>query len=152
MNIKERAAYAWGRICGLFKKKKPEVEVEIKEKQEASPLEETAYEAAVPAEQCAPKEELPAEEDVVSEFAEESEEVDLSPDDIEVEIYEESDDTCGEFTADTKSDDEVSSREVLTQADDPKSSRMTEEYIAWMKAQREAADAENNSTPFETEQ
>ena len=31
MKIKERAAYAWGRIVDLFKPKKPEIEVEIEE-------------------------------------------------------------------------------------------------------------------------
>ena len=35
MNIKERAAYAWGRIVGLFRKKEPEIEVEIEETDEA---------------------------------------------------------------------------------------------------------------------
>ena len=31
MNVKERAAYAWGRIVDLFRPKKPEIEVEIEE-------------------------------------------------------------------------------------------------------------------------
>ena len=29
MSIRERASYAWGRICSLFKKKKQETEVKI---------------------------------------------------------------------------------------------------------------------------
>ena len=34
MNIKERAAYAWGRIVDLFRPKKPEIEVDIEEIEE----------------------------------------------------------------------------------------------------------------------
>ena len=37
MKIKERVAYAWGRIVDLFKPKKPEIEVEIEEMDEEVP-------------------------------------------------------------------------------------------------------------------
>lgn len=149
MNIKERAAYAWGRICGLFKKKEPKIEVEIEEQQEAVPAEESA-----PAEDPAPAEQARTEEVSASEPEEEPAEDDLSPDDIEVEIYEETEEPGAELKAEEADsvEEEVTSRDVLTQTDDPMPSRMTDEYIAWMKAQREAADAENNRAQFETEQ
>ena len=113
MSIRERAADAWGRIRDLFKRKEPEIEVEWK-----------AEEDIFPAEPVVPEEtELQPSATGEEEFPEEEAEVDLSPDDIEVEIVEEG--------------DSEPSRELLT-----------EEYIAWMQEQREAADAENNgSTP-----
>ena len=149
MNIKERAAYAWGRICNLFKKKEPEIEVEIEEQPEVTvPAEEPA-----PAEQPAPAEEaLPAEEPA-PDFEEENTEADLSPDDIEVEIYEEAVEASAALKAeDPAPAEELPSRDFLTPTEDAVPSRMTDEYIAWMKAQREAADAQNNRGPFETEQ
>ena len=53
---------------------------------------------------------------------------------------------------DAQPTEEAPKRDVPTPTDDPVPSRMTDEYIAWMKAQREATDAENNRAPFETEQ
>ena len=148
MNIKERASYAWGRICSIFKKKKPDIEVEIEEEKPSAPAEEPApaeapvqAEEAVPAEKAAPE----AEEETTDE--------DLSPDDIEVEIYEETEEKAAEPEADdAQPAEEAPKRDVLTPTADPVPSRMTDEYIAWMKAQREAADAENNRGPFQTEQ
>ena len=36
MNLKDRAAYAWGRICNLFRKKKTSIKDKIEEEQEIS--------------------------------------------------------------------------------------------------------------------
>ena len=159
MNIKERAAYAWGRIKNLFTKKKPEIEVEIEEEQQpVPPVEAAPAEAPAPAQEAAPEVPEPVEEPVpeepAPEFSEENAEVDLSPDDIEVEIYEESEEAGTGLKADEDlpAEEELPSRDALTLTDEPAPSRMTDEYIAWMKAQREAADAENNRAPFETEQ
>lgn len=109
MNIKERAAYAWERICSLFKKKEPEIEVEIEE--EAS--EPELYPEVITA---SSGEDVPATEVL------------------------------------TPAEEEAPSRDALQQTDEPAPSRMTDEYIAWMKAQREAADEKNNRGPLETEQ
>ena len=163
MNIKERAAYAWGRIKNLFTKKKPEIEVEIEEEQPVppeeapaeapAPVQEAAPEVSEPVEEPVPEEPAPAEEPA-PEFSDENAEVDLSPDDIEVEIYEEAEEAGTGLKADEDlpAEEELPSRDALTLTDEPAPSRMTDEYIAWMKAQREAADAENNRAPFETEQ
>ena len=109
MNIKERAAYAWERICSLFKKKEPEIEVEIEE--EAS--EPELYPEVITA---SSGEDVPATEVL------------------------------------TPAEEEAPSRDALQQTDEPAPSRMTDEYIAWMKAQREAADEKNNRGPLDTEQ
>ena len=109
MNIKERAAYAWGRICSLFKKKEPEIEVEIEEEAAESELYPEVITASNGEDVLAPEVLTPAEE-------------------------------------------EAPSRDALQQTDEPAPSRMTDEYIAWMKAQREAADEKNNRGPLETEQ
>ena len=109
MNIKERAAYAWERICSLFKKKEPEIEVEIEE--EAS--EPELYPEVITA---SSGEDVPATEVL------------------------------------TPAEEEAPSRDALQQTDEPAPSRMTDEYIAWMKAQREAADEKNNRGPLEPEQ
>ena len=47
MNIRERASYAWGRICSLFKKKKQETEVKIEEQQENVPAGKTMQTAVL---------------------------------------------------------------------------------------------------------
>ena len=119
MNIRERAAYAWGRIRDLFIRKEPEIEVEWKAEEDVLPEESSVTENT----------ELPYSAAAEGEFPDIEEEIDLSPDDIEVEIVEEG----------------VSepARELLT-AEEAVPSRMTDEYIAWMQEQREAADAENN--------
>ena len=93
------------------------------------------------------------DEEAVPDLNEESSDVDLSPDDIEVEIYEETE----ELTSDISSEKEVSyesvsvSKDSLTSTEDAVPSRMTDEYINWMKAQREANDAANKCPPFNTE-
>ena len=119
MNIRERAAYAWGRVRNLFRRKEPDIEVEWKTEEDVLPEEPFIPEAAELQPSAPDKEEFPEEEA----------EVDLSPDDIEAEIAEE--------------DASEPSRELLT-AEEDAPSRMTEEYIAWMREQRAAADAENN--------
>ena len=146
MNIKDRAAYAWGRICSLFKKKKPEIEVAIEEQQkETTPFDEYTLgdenknEAKI----------VVSTEETILDNDEEVVDDDLSPDDIEVEIYEEAEETAEEYLSSEKTDRSCA---VLTPNEEVIPSRMTDEYIAWMKAQRKAADTQNNRAPFEAEQ
>ena len=154
MNIKERASYAWGRICSLFKKKQPEIEVEIEEQLENEPAGKT-LQTCVPAsdEPVKPIKEVEHDEETASDFIEDSIDVELSPDDIEVEIYEEAE----ELTSDISSEKAIPYESVsvttnnLTPDQDTIPSRMTDEYINWMKAQREAADDANNLARSNTE-
>ncbi len=154
MNIKERASYAWGRICSLFRKKQPEIEVKIEEQKGNEPAGKNVQ-TCVPASDAPvePIEEVEHDEETVPDFIEDSFEVELSPDDIEVEIYEEAE----ELTSDISSEKAIpyESEDVTkishTPEQDTIPSRMTDEYINWMKAQREAADSANNIAPFDPE-
>ena len=146
MNIKERASYAWGKICSLFKKKKPETEEKNEEQQEnvsaGKTMQTTVLVSDVSVETI--KEER-HDVETVQDLSEESSDVDLSPDDIEVEIYEE--EGTEELTSDISSQQAIPyepvsvSKNSLPSTEDTIPSRMTEEYINWMKAQREADDA-----------
>ncbi len=155
MNIRERASYAWGRICSLFKKKKQETEVKIEEQQENVPAEKTMQTAVLVSDvSVEPIKKERHDEETVQDLNEESSDIDLSPDDIEVEIYEETE----ELTSDISSEksipyDPVSvSIDSLPSMEAPIPSRMTDEYINWMKAQREADDAAaNKCLHFDTE-
>ena len=156
MNIRERASYAWGRICSLFKKKKQETEVKIEEQQENVPAEKTMQTAVLLSDvSVEPIKSERHDEETVQDINEESTDVDLSPDDIEVEIYEETE----ELTSDISSEKSIpyepvsASKDSLPAMEDPIPSRMTDEYINWMKAQREADDAAaaNKCLPFDTE-
>lgn len=154
MNLKDRAAYAWGRICNLFRKKKTEIKDKIEEEQENKPAEKTVQTTAHVSDMLVESIKKGGhDEEAVPDLNEESSDVDLSPDDIEVEIYEETE----ELTSDISSEKEVSyesvsvSKDSLTSTEDAVPSRMTDEYINWMKAQREANDAANKCPPFNTE-
>ena len=123
MKVRERAAYAWGRIVSLFTGKKPEIEVEIEE----LPEEDVIPEART--------EEITAEINEAVSFETNGEETQEDAD-----------------SGFAPSEGSAVSRDA-SQGEEEIPSRMTDEYKAWLRAQMEAEEirADKNTAHEQTE-
>ena len=130
MDIKARAAYAWGRIVNLFTGRKPDIEVELEEI--SDPVSET--------------------ETVITPVEEAVEEINQKA--AEPVQMQETEDVPEERKAAEEDPGPVSSVAPLPEREMPPEeaelpSRMTDEYVEWMKAQLEKDEGEEENSPVE---